>query len=106
METAMHTPQTVIITGASSGIGLALTKAFLARGARVVANSRHVSTAGTLTPSPTLALVDGDIAQPDIAAQVIEAADRFGSLDLLVNNAGIFIPKPFVETSAATSAAV
>ena len=58
----MHTAQTVIITGASSGIGLALTNAFVARGARVVANSRHVSTAGTLTPSPPLVLVDGDIA--------------------------------------------
>jgi NAD(P)-dependent dehydrogenase (short-subunit alcohol dehydrogenase family) len=106
METTMRTPQTVIVTGASSGIGLALTKAFLARGARVVANSRHVSTAGTLTPSPTLALVDGDIAQPDVAAQVIGAADRFGSLDLLVNNAGIFIPKPFVDYTAADVAAL
>jgi NAD(P)-dependent dehydrogenase (short-subunit alcohol dehydrogenase family) len=106
METAMHTAQTVIVTGASSGIGLALTNAFVARGARVVANSRHVSTAGTLTPSPTLALVDGDIALPDVAARVAAAADRFGSLDLLVNNAGIFIPKPFVDYTAEEVAAL
>lgn len=106
METAMDTSQTVIVTGASSGIGLALTNAFVARGARVVANSRHVSTAGTLTPSPTLALVDGDIALPDVAARVAAAADRFGSLDLLVNNAGIFIPKPFVDYTAEEVAAL
>jgi NAD(P)-dependent dehydrogenase (short-subunit alcohol dehydrogenase family) len=106
METTLHTPQTVIITGASSGIGLALTKVFVARGARVVANARHVSTAGTLTPSPTLALVDGDIAEPDVAARVIEAADRFESLDLLINNAGIFMAKPFLDHTAADVASL
>jgi NAD(P)-dependent dehydrogenase (short-subunit alcohol dehydrogenase family) len=92
--------KTVVITGASSGIGLALTRAFVERGARVVANSRRISSAGTLAPSPTLALVDGDIAASEVAAQVIQAADRFGGVDLLINNAGLFIPKPFVDYSA------
>ena len=89
--------KTIIVTGASSGIGLALTRAFLERGHHVVANSRRISTAGTLAPSEALSLVDGDIAQPDVAARVIDATERFGGLDLLVNNAGVFIPKPFTD---------
>ncbi len=89
--------KTVIVTGASSGIGLALAEAFVARGASVVANSRHITSAGTLTPSPRLTLVDGDIASPEVAAQLVEAANRFGGVDLLINNAGIFIPKPFTD---------
>ena len=74
----MQSSKTVVITGASSGIGLALATAFAGHGARVVANSRHVTQSQTLAPSPDLVLVDGDIASPDVAARVIEAADRFG----------------------------
>src|SRR6188508_1311393 len=91
----MHSSKTVVITGASSGIGLALATAFAADGARVVANARHASQA--LTPSPNFVVVDGDIASPDVAARVMAAADRFGGVDLLVNNAGVFIPKPFTQ---------
>lgn len=89
------------MTVASSGTGLGLTIALLEHGYRVVANSRRITTAGTLRPSETLALVDGDIAHPDTALKVIETAvQRFGSVDLLVNNAGVFIPKPFTEYTA------
>ena len=94
----MTTTKTAIVTGASSGIGLGLTTALLEHGYRVVANSRQITTAGTLTASADLALVDGDIAQPETAGTVVETAvRRFGSVDLLVNNAGIFIPKPFTD---------
>jgi NAD(P)-dependent dehydrogenase (short-subunit alcohol dehydrogenase family) len=94
----MTTTKTAIVTGASSGIGLGVTTALLERGYRVVANSRQITQAGTLTASADLALVDGDIAQPDTARTVVETAvQRFGSVGLLVNNAGIFIPKPFTD---------
>jgi NAD(P)-dependent dehydrogenase (short-subunit alcohol dehydrogenase family) len=94
----MTTQKTAIITGASSGIGLGLTTALLVHGYRVVANSRTISTAGTLAPSDNLALVDGDIAKPEIARRIVDTAvRRFGSVDVLVNNAGIFIPKPFTD---------
>jgi NAD(P)-dependent dehydrogenase (short-subunit alcohol dehydrogenase family) len=90
--------QTAIITGASSGIGLGLTKGFLAAGFNVVANSRHVTTAGTLTQSDDLLLVDGDVGELSTARNLINsAAQRFGRIDVLINNAGIFVPKPFVE---------
>ncbi|MEO7859228.1 MAG: SDR family oxidoreductase [Nitrospirales bacterium] len=94
----MTTPKTAIVTGASSGIGLGVTIALLEHGYRVVANSRQITTAGTLTASADLVLVDGNIAHPETARIIVEAAVRgFGSVDLLVNNAGIFIPKPFTD---------
>jgi NAD(P)-dependent dehydrogenase (short-subunit alcohol dehydrogenase family) len=90
--------QTALITGASSGIGLGLTKGFLAAGFHVVANSRHVTTAGTLTPSDDLLLLDGDIGEPSTARKLVARAEqRFGRIDVLINNAGIFVPKPFVD---------
>jgi NAD(P)-dependent dehydrogenase (short-subunit alcohol dehydrogenase family) len=89
---------TALITGASSGIGLGLTKGFLAAGYNVVANSRKITTAGTLTPSDDLLLIDGDVGEPSTASSLVHAASqRFGGLDVLINNAGIFVPKPFVE---------
>lgn len=94
----MKYPNTAVITGASSGIGLGLTKALLGRGYRVVANSRRISAAGTLEPSAALALIDGDIADRDVARRIVATAiERFGGIDVLVNNAGIFIPKPFTD---------
>lgn len=97
----MNKNQTAIVTGASSGIGLGLTKTLLERGYQVVANSRTITKAGTLSPSEHLVLVEGDIARQETAANVAAAAvERFGRIDLLVNNAGIFVPKPFVEYSA------
>lgn len=94
----MSEKQTALVIGASSGIGLELTKTFLARGYQVVANSRTLTSAGTLTASDRLALVDGDIANQETAQKVVETAvQRFGGVDLLVNNAGIFIAKPFAD---------
>ena len=90
---------TAIVTGASSGIGLGLTKALLANGYRVVANARRATAAGTLESSQNLVLVDGDVANPETAAALTRTAvDRFGSVDLLVNNAGIFIAKAFTDS--------
>jgi NAD(P)-dependent dehydrogenase (short-subunit alcohol dehydrogenase family) len=90
--------QTALITGASSGIGLGLTKGFLAAGFNVVANSRRVSSAGTLAPSDDLLLVEGDVGELSTARSLVRSAEkRFGRIDVLINNAGIFVPKPFVE---------
>ena len=83
-----------VITGASQGIGAGLVRGFLDRGYRVVANSRSIrpdTSADVLT-------VAGDIADPAVADRVIgEAVARFGRVDTLVNNAGMFIAKPFTE---------
>lgn len=98
MNTTTNKNQVTIVTGASSGIGLGVTKALLARGYRVVANSRTISKSKDLKPSAELVLVDGDIGKKDVAVKVAEAAVKhFGRIDLLVNNAGIYIPKPFTD---------
>lgn len=90
--------QTAIVTGASSGIGLGITQALLERGYRVVANSRTISKSKELRASEDLVLVDGDISKKDTAIKVADATiDHFGRIDLLVNNAGIYMPKPFTE---------
>ena len=90
--------QTAIVTGASSGIGLGVTRALLERGFRVVANSRTISKSTELKASRDLILVDGDIGRKETAMKVADAAIRqFGRVDLLVNSAGIYIPKPFTE---------
>jgi len=93
----MADKKTVIVTGASQGIGAAVVQAFLDRGYNVVATSRSISQSG-FRPSPNLALVDGDIGQATTAEKVTQAAvDKFGSIDHVVNNAGIFSAKPFTE---------
>jgi NAD(P)-dependent dehydrogenase (short-subunit alcohol dehydrogenase family) len=90
--------QVAIVTGASSGIGLGITQALVEHGYRVVANSRTISKSKELKPSADLVLVDGDIGNKDTAIKVAEAAVKsFGRIDLLVNNAGIYMPKPFTE---------
>jgi NAD(P)-dependent dehydrogenase (short-subunit alcohol dehydrogenase family) len=92
--------QTAIVTGASRGIGAGLVGAFLKQGYNVVATSRNVSQ--QLTGSAALVLIDGDIGKPETAAKVVEAAIKaFGSIDVLVCNAGIFFTKPFTEFSTA-----
>src|SRR5271156_1564520 len=87
-----------IVTGASSGIGLGLTQGLLERGWRVVATSRTITKSKDLKPSPDLVLVDGEVSKKETAVKVVEAAlKHFGRIDLLVNNAGIFIPKVFTD---------
>ena len=93
----MASIKTVIVTGASQGIGAAIVQAFLCRGYNVVATSRSVSKAG-FAPSPNLALVDGDIGLAATAANIAQTAiSKFGTIDSLVNNAGVFLVKPFTD---------
>src|SRR5499433_515391 len=94
----VDTRKTAIVTGASQGIGAALVEAFLKRGYNVVANSRNITKANLFPASADLALVDGDIGDPKTAARIVDTAvSRFGRVDVLINNAGMFIPKPFTE---------
>src|SRR6201987_2404250 len=89
--------KTVIVTGASQGIGAAVVRAFLERGYNVVATSRKVTDA-SFAPSPSLAFVDGDIGEAGTAAKVVQTViAKFGSIDHLVNNAGIFSSKAFID---------
>src|SRR6266478_2856263 len=91
-------PPIAIVTGASSGIGLGITQALLERGWRIVGTSRTISKSKDLKPSPGLVLVDGEVSKKETAVKVVEAAiQHFGRIDLLVNNAGIFIPKAFTD---------
>ncbi|HET9917129.1 MAG TPA: SDR family oxidoreductase [Candidatus Binatia bacterium] len=94
--------QTVIVTGGASGIGYAIAQQFVSRGANVLLASRsHRKLAGAveaLAQPDHVAFVEGDITQPQIADRIVNAAiDRFGRLDVLVNNAGIFYTKPFTD---------
>jgi len=93
-----NTQKTAIVTGGSQGIGKALVETFLNRGYSVVANSQNITKANPFPASANLALVDGDIGDPKTAARIVDtAASRFGRIDVLINNAGIFIPKPFTD---------
>ena len=92
----MSSKKTAIITGASGGIGAGLVERFLEDGYNVVATSRHATR--ELTASGGLVLVDGDIGNQETAAHAVEAAiNKFGTIDVLVNNAGIFLTKPFTD---------
>ena len=92
----MSPKQTAIVTGASGGIGSGLVEAFLKEGYNVVRTSLH--TGRSLTTSPSLVLVDGDIGKQETAAKVVEAAiQHFGAIDVLVNNAGIYLTKSFTD---------
>jgi len=83
-----------VITGASQGIGEALVRAYRARNFAVVANSRSIKPIS----DPEVLTVAGDIADPETAERIVaQALQHFGRVDTLVNNAGIFIAKPFTE---------
>ena len=95
------TQKTVIVTGASQGIGAGIVKAFAERGFNVVANSLKMTQSTEVAASSQVALVDGDIGQPTTAAKIVETAlSRFKSIDVLINNAGIFFTKPFTDYTA------
>jgi NAD(P)-dependent dehydrogenase (short-subunit alcohol dehydrogenase family) len=92
------TRKTAIVTGASQGIGAGIVNAFVERGVNVVANSRRMGESTEVGASARVALVDGNIGEPTTAARIVETArSRFGSIDALVNNAGIFFTKPFID---------
>src|SRR4030081_3606890 len=90
--------KTIIVTGASQGIGAAVANLFLDRGYNVVGNSRRISTENQLPRSDKQTLVDGDIGLASTAGKIVaNAVERFGSVDALVNNAGIFFAKPVTQ---------
>jgi NAD(P)-dependent dehydrogenase (short-subunit alcohol dehydrogenase family) len=92
----MSDKKTAIITGAAGGIGAALVEGFLRESYNVVATSRDANR--KFTPLGNLVLLEGDIGEQQTAAQAVEAAiNKFGTIDVLVNNAGIFLKKPFID---------
>ncbi|BCP52416.1 oxidoreductase [Kaistia sp. 32K] len=87
----------VVITGGSQGIGAALVKAYRERNFRVVATSRSIKQGS----DPDILAIAGDIGDPATAKRIVkEALERFGRIDTLVNNAGLFIAKPFIDYTA------
>jgi NAD(P)-dependent dehydrogenase (short-subunit alcohol dehydrogenase family) len=94
----MNTQKVAVVTGASQGIGAALVESYRKLGYAVVANSRSITPSG----DAGILTVAGDIADPAVGARVIERAlATFGRVDTLVNNAGLFVAKPFTEYTAA-----
>jgi NAD(P)-dependent dehydrogenase (short-subunit alcohol dehydrogenase family) len=89
-----NSQRVAIITGASQGIGASLVTAYRKLGYAVVANSRTIEE----SDDPMVLTVPGDIARPGVGQRIVDAAlARFGRVDTVVNNAGIFIAKPFTE---------
>jgi len=89
-----NSQRVAIVTGASQGIGEALVSAYRRLGYAVIANSRSI----TESDDPMVLTVAGDIAQPGIGQRIVDAAiERFGRVDTVVNNAGIFVAKPFTD---------
>ncbi len=89
-----NSQRVAVVTGASQGIGAGLVSGFRKLGYAVVANSRKI----TESDDPMVLTVPRDIAQPGVGQQIVDAAlDRFGRIDTVVNNAGIFIPKQFTD---------
>ena len=98
----MSKANTVVITGATSGIGLGLAKAFLKEGYNVVGTGRSAerlqATAAQLNVGDRFLGVAGDVGKPEAAQNVFDRAiARYGKVDVLVNNAGIFVAKPFIQ---------
>jgi NAD(P)-dependent dehydrogenase (short-subunit alcohol dehydrogenase family) len=94
MNLMSNVQKVAVITGASQGIGAALVPAYRKLGYAVVANSRSIAP----SDDPGVLAVAGDVAVPGTGARIIaEAIDRFGRVDSLVNNAGVFVAKPFTD---------
>ena len=96
--------KTILITGASSGMGLDIARGFLERGSNVVMNARNneklAAAARALGDENRIAIVPGDIGNKETGEKMVKSAvERFGSADVLVNNAGIFGMKPFLEST-------
>jgi NAD(P)-dependent dehydrogenase (short-subunit alcohol dehydrogenase family) len=90
------TPRVALITGASQGIGAGLVAGYRKLGYAVVANSRAIDA----SDDPMVLAVPGDVAEPGVGRRIVDAAvERFGRIDTVVNNAGIFIAKPFADYS-------
>jgi NAD(P)-dependent dehydrogenase (short-subunit alcohol dehydrogenase family) len=91
---AHNNGKVAIVTGASQGIGAGLTKAYRELGYAVIATARSIGPSG----DSGIVTIGGDIADPDTAERVVEeAVERFGRIDTLINNAGIYIGKPFTD---------
>ena len=89
-----NSQRVAVVTGASQGIGEGLVSAYRKLGWAVVANSRTIAE----SDDPMVLTVAGDIAQPGVGQQIVDAAlQRFGRIDTVVNNAGIFVSKPFTD---------
>ena len=98
MTDALAQQKVALITGASQGIGAALVDAYRGLGYAVVANARSIAS----SDDPGVAAVAGDIAEPATADRIVaRAVERFGRVDTLINNAGVFVSKPFTEYTAA-----
>lgn len=94
----MSIRKTVVITGASQGIGAGLVRTFLDKGWNVVGTSRRIAGTDVFERSDRLELLAGDVGDPNTAERVTQRAiQQFGSVDALVNNAGLFVTKPFLE---------
>jgi NAD(P)-dependent dehydrogenase (short-subunit alcohol dehydrogenase family) len=92
-----------IITGGSRGIGAGLVAGYRAQDWAVVATARTIAS----SPDPQVLAVAGDVAEQETAGQVIDAAlDRFGRIDTLVNNAGVYLSKPFTDYTASDYALI
>ena len=99
---ATKVPQTVIVTGSATGIGFAIAEQFVERGANLLLNGRTheklAAAAEKLGHPDRVAFIAADITEPRDANKIVDTAlDRFGRLDVLVNNAGIFHTKPFTD---------
>jgi NAD(P)-dependent dehydrogenase (short-subunit alcohol dehydrogenase family) len=89
------------VTGASQGIGAGIVKALVERSFNVVASSRKATQSTEIAASDRIALVDGDMGEPATASRIVETAlSRFESIDVWVNNAGLFFAKPFTDYTA------
>jgi NAD(P)-dependent dehydrogenase (short-subunit alcohol dehydrogenase family) len=93
--------KTAIVTGASQGIGAGIVQAFVERGYNVLASARNMTQSTEVAASERVAFVDGDIGERATAVRIVDTAlARFRSIDVLINNAGIFFTKPFTDFTA------